>query len=156
MDARYLLPFAHISLIFTGVTIAWGPRLLTQLAYQSGQVVPLRAVATLEVRAEKFIPVFYMAGGLFGLLTALAFGYNLLAPWLVIAYVLFATATFTGIRWAAPTSERIVALAEAAPPGPIPAPIRELFESRRAVAVTVFDLGLVIVLVFDMVVKPFS
>jgi len=156
MDARYLLLVAHVSLIFTGVTIAWGPALLTRIAYASGQVAPLRAVSSLAVRIDRLIPVFYMAGGAFGLLNAIAFGYNLLAPWLVIAYVLFVIATVTGIRWSAPTSARIADLAGAAPDGPITAPIREFLGSTRVMALTLFDVGLVFVFIFDMVVKPFS
>ncbi len=156
MDPRYLLLFAHISLMFTGVTVAWGPLIPVRVAYQTGQVAPVRATATMAVKLGRVIPAFYMTGGLFGLLNAIAFGYNLVAPWLVIAYVLFAVATVIGIRWTGPTVERIAELAKGAPDGPIPASLRELFSSTRSVVLTTVDIGLVFVLVLDMVVKPFS
>jgi len=156
MDPRYLLLFAHLSLIFTGVVVAWGPLLLVWITYRSGQLPLLRATSSVAVRLGRVIPAFYMGGGLFGLLTALAFGHALLAPWLLIAYVLFAIATVTGIAWTGPHTEKIAELAQAAPNGPIPAPLAALFTSTSAVALTIFDVGLVFVLVFDMVVKPFS
>ena len=156
MDPRYLLLVAHLGLIFTGATIAWGPHVLVTVAYRSGQVVPVRATSAMAVKSARLIPILYMSGGLFGLLTAIAFGKDLLAPWLVIAYVLFVVATIIGVRWTGPTMERVAELSKAAPEGPIPASIREVFGSSRAVALTVLDIGLLFVFVFDMVVKPFS
>ena len=156
MDTRYLLLVAHLSLIFTGVTVAWGPLLPVWIAYGSGQLALVRATTSIAMRLGNLIPVLYMSGGLFGLLTAIAFGHDLLAPWLVIAYVLFAIATVTGIRWTGPHLARMAELANEAPDGPIPAPLAELFRSSSAVALWAVDVALVFMVVFDMVVKPFS
>ena len=156
MDLRYLLLVAHLSLIFSGVVVAWGPLLPVWIAFGSGQVGLVRATSSVALRLGNVIPILYMSGGLFGLLTAIAFGKDLLAPWLVIAYVLFAVATVTGIRWTGPHLVKIAELAKEAPDGPIPAPLAVLFTSSAARVLWAFDVALVFVLVLDMVVKPFS
>ena len=80
------------------------------------------------------------------------FGYNLLAPWLVIAYVLFAILTVVGIRISGPIFERTHAVAAD------PAASNELFGQamsrfRMDAAVTLVGIALIVA---DMVFKPFS
>ncbi|HEX8025905.1 MAG TPA: hypothetical protein VF484_06860 [Candidatus Limnocylindrales bacterium] len=156
MDLRYLLLVAHLGLIFTGVVVAWGPLIPVWIAFGSGHLGLVRATSSIALRLGNVFPIFYMSGGLFGLLTAIAFGKDLLAPWLVIAYVLFAIATVSGIRWTGPHLAEIAKLASEAPDGPIPTPLAMLFTSSAAKALWAFDVALVFVIVFDMVVKPFS
>ena len=156
MSLGTLTLWLHISLMFTAITISYGPALLTELAYRSGRVATLRGVALASAPIARLIPVFYITGGLFGLWTAINFGYNLLAPWLLIAYVLFAGAMTTGIGFNSKFGPRLLAATADAPDGPLTPEIVALFTDPRYRLVTTVDLFVVIAFLFDMVVKPFS
>ena len=156
MDLIHLWLFLHIVVIFTAITAGYGVTLLMRIAYMSGQVGLLRGVGFAAGRLGPVIPILFIVGGTFGLLTALATGTDLLAPWLLIAYVLFLIAMLIGIFENAPTGRKLGQLLMAAPDGPIPANIRELFDNPRARAILVVEVLLPFVFVFDMVVKPFS
>jgi hypothetical protein len=106
-------------------------------------------------RVAKWIPVLFISAGIFGLLTAIVSGQNLLAPWLVIAYVLFAIAMGIGIAYNAPEARKLGGVLMKTPDGPIPPEVAEFFHGR-ALWLTYLDYVLVAALVFDMVVKPFS
>ena len=97
MSLTPILLFFHISLIFSAVTISFGPALIMRLAERSGQMALVRGVALASKPIGPAIPILFISSGIFGLLTAINVGYNLLAPWLVIAYVLFLVAMITGI-----------------------------------------------------------
>ncbi|HEX8025904.1 MAG TPA: hypothetical protein VF484_06855 [Candidatus Limnocylindrales bacterium] len=148
--------FLHISVIFTAITVGYGITLVLRLAYMSGQVGILRGAGFAAGKVGPFVPPLFIAGGIFGLLTALATGTDLLAPWLVIAYVLFLLAMAIGIFETAPTGRKLGAILRTAPDGPLPAEVRELFDSQRAKALLVIDVLIPFVFIFDMVVKPFS
>jgi uncharacterized membrane protein len=146
----------HITTMFAAVTISFGPSVVVQAAYRSGQVAMLRGVVRVIQPIERVIPVFFVVGGLFGLWTAINFGYSLLAPWLVIAYILFATVMVTGITFNRTFSARVEAATADVPDGQLTPAIRALFTDPRYRFVTVLDTVAVIAILFDMVVKPFS
>jgi hypothetical protein len=156
MDLRFLLLFLHITLMVAAVTVAYGSQLLLRLAYMTGQVAPLRGVAIVSKRVGPIFPVLYVLGGILGLVTAITFGFDLLAPWLIIAYVLFAIAMILGVTVARVEGMKLGKTLATAPDGPITPEIAAFFTEPRAVAVLVIDYVLIIALLFDMVVKPFS
>ena len=156
MDLIHLWLFLHISVIFTAITVGYGVTLVLRLAYMSGQVGILRGAGFAAGRVGPFVPVLFIAGGVFGLLTALATGTDLLAPWLLIAYALFLIAMAIGILETAPTGRKLGELLRAASDGPLPPAVRELFDSPRARTLLVVDVLIPFLFVFDMVVKPFS
>ena len=100
--------------------------------------------------------VMYMVGGIFGGLTAIAFGFDLLAPWLVIAYVLFAVAVLVGVTENRTWPLRLAEAVERTPDGPLTPEIRELFMNRRTVSALAIDIAWFFAIIFDMVIKPFS
>jgi hypothetical protein len=157
MNLIYLWLFLHISLIFAGITVGYGVTLMLRVAYMSGQVGIMRGVGFAAGKVGPAIPILFIAGGVFGLLTGIASGLDLLAPWLLIAYVLFVIAMLIGFFENAATGRKLGPLLMAADPGqPIPAAVRELFDSPRARYLLVIDVLLPFLFVFDMVVKPFS
>ncbi len=107
-------------------------------------------------RLGPVIFVMYMLGGIFGGLTAIAFGFNLLAPWLVIAYVAFAIAVLLGVTENRTWPLRLAEAVQRTPDGPISPEIRHLFMNRTTLTVLAIDIAWLFVIVFDMVVKPFS
>lgn len=156
MSLGTLTLWLHITLMVSAITISYGPALLTELAYRSGRVEAVRGVALASQRLGPLIPVLYVTGGIFGLLTAINFGFNLLAPWLVIAYLLFAIAMITGFAFNRNFGPRVVQATTGVPDGPLSPAITALFADPTYRLVTTIDYVVVIALLFDMVVKPFS
>ena len=156
MSLGTLTLWLHITSMFTAITISYGPNLLAELAYRSGRVETLRGVAMASGRLGPFIPVAYVTGGIFGLLTAINFGFNLLAPWLVIAYLLFAFAMVSGIGFNAKFGPRVLAATADVPNGPLPPAASALFTDSTYRILTTLDYVVLVAFLFDMVVKPFS
>ena len=156
MTLGVALLFLHIATIFAAVTVSFGSGLVMRLAYLTGRLEAVRGVALASRPVGVLIPILFVAGGLFGLLTTVAFGYNLLAPWLVIAYVLWLVAMAEGAVVNRDFAQRLQPLLAGSADGPITSPIVSLFSEPKVLAGTVVDYVVVIALVFDMVVKPFS
>ena len=156
MPMPHLLLFLHITSFFIAVTISYGPLLLLRLAYRTDEVANIRGLALVHSRLGPVTFVMYMLGGIFGGLTAIAFGFDLLAPWLVIAYVAFAAAVLLGVTENRTWPLRLAEVVQRTPDGPITPEIRQLFMNRTTLAVLAFDVAWLFVIVFDMVVKPFS
>jgi hypothetical protein len=152
----HLLLFLHITFFVIAITISYGPLLLLRLAYQTGEVGNIRGLAVVHSRLGPFTFVMYMLGGIFGGLTAIAFGFDLLAPWLVIAYVAFAIAVLTGVTENRTWPLRLAEAVRRTPDGPLTPEIRDLFMNRRTLAVLALDIAWFFVIIFDMVIKPFS
>ena len=157
MDLSHLWLFLHIAVIFTAITVGYGVTLMLRIGYMSGQVAILRGIGYAAGRVGPVVPVLFIAGGIFGLLTAISTGTDLFTPWLVIAYVLFIAAMLIGIFENAAAGRKLGPLLMAADvTQPMPPAVRELFDSPRARYLLVLDVLIPFVIVFDMVVKPFS
>jgi hypothetical protein len=156
MDLRIVWLFLHIATMFAAVTLSYGITTLLRVAYGTGQTAAVRGVGMTAGKVGRYIPMLFVAGGIFGLITGITYGYNLLAPWLIIAYVLFVIAMILGVAENAPFGAKLGKLLMQTPDGPLTAEIRELFDEPRTVALLVVDYLVVILLIFDMVVKPFG
>ena len=150
------LKFAHVVLMFAGVAFTTGAGMVPTLMARSDDVRGIRSVFGLWARMSRGVPMLFIVGGLFGLATALAIGYNLLRPWLVIAYVLFAVLAMVGARIESPWFDRVLAAALASPDDAPSSELRALLADRRRTTVFWASNAIVIVLIFDMVVKPLS
>ena len=156
MSMPQILLFLHITFFITAITISYGPLLLLRLAYRTGEIANLRGLALVHSRLGLLTFVMYMLGGIFGGLTAIAFGFDLIAPWLVIAYVAFAIAVLLGVTENRTWPLRLAEAVNRTPDGPLTPEIRDLFMNRTTVAVLAIDIAWVPVMIFDMVIKPFS
>lgn len=156
MSLPLLILFVHITAMVVAITVAYGSGLVVRMAYMTGQVAVVRGAGIAASRLAKVIPVLFITGGLFGLFTAIAFGQNLLAPWLVIAYVLFAIAMYIGGVENATWGKRLGQLLATTPDGPLTPELSAMFTDRRVVTLTAIEYLIVAVVIFDMVVKPFS
>jgi hypothetical protein len=156
MSLTSLVLFLHITTMFTAVAVGYGVTTFIRLAYMTGQVTALKGVGMSATRLTPLIPVLFISGGVFGLLTAIIGGYNLLAPWLIIAYVLFVIAMFIGARINEPWGKRLGMALRTTPDGPISPEIDAFFKDQRMNWITAIDYLVVVVIIFDMVVKPFS
>jgi hypothetical protein len=146
----YVLLYLHILTMFTAVALAAGSTILLLIAGQRGDRQLVAGLTGLPI--DRVVPPLYILGGLFGLGTALAFGYSLVAPWMVIAYVLFAALTALGVLVSGPLMARIHAAASdhAGGEGALSRVMRRFWLD------SVVSLAGIALLVGDMVFKPFS
>jgi hypothetical protein len=149
------LLFGHITVMIAAVVTSFGPALLFRLAVRTGQVASIRAT-TLSAPLGIWSPILYTVGGLLGLATAISFGYNVLAPWLLIAYGLWVAAMLIGGAIHGPFYRRVRALAAGTPDGPLTGELARLVGDRRERTASAIDTVIIVALLFDMVVKPFS
>lgn len=143
------LVFLHVATAFAVIAIHSGSMALVVAAVWAREDDAAAAVARLYGRTGRLVPPLGLLAGAFGLLAALSASYNLAAPWLLLAYGLFVAMIAFGARVSVP------AVASMAGDGHIPLADRAGFRSRLAAIVAV-DTAIVVLLIADMVVKPFS
>ncbi len=156
MDLVRLLLFLHIAGMFFAIAISIGSGIVLQLAYRTRQVAPIRGVLDAEMLLGPSIPIAFLVAGILGLLTAINFGYDLLSPWLVIAYVGFAAEVVLGTRESLPWQMKLRQLVTTTPDGPLTPEIVGHFTASRTIVFSIVEYAIILVLIFDMVVKPFS
>jgi uncharacterized membrane protein len=151
-----ILAFLHITTMFLAIAMSLGSAILIRVAGRGGNARTIQGTAeTAELVGKAIGPVFLL-GGVFGLATAIVGGYNLTAPWLLIAYVAFVIGAAIGALGEGRFTTD-VARAAAANTEPTTGPaLGALLVSTRASVVLWGFVAAVVVLIFDMVVKPFS
>jgi uncharacterized membrane protein len=150
-----IFKYLHILSMFSAVGLVVGTDLLLHRVADSADVRAIRTTFALFKPINSAIPVMFALGLIFGLITAFTGQMNFLAPWLILSYIVFGlTFAVGGIagRWTANMAEAAAASPDDGPSADLTALI-----NQRAPRVTSY-LGFlaVIVIVFLMVVKPFS
>jgi hypothetical protein len=148
--------FLHIATMFTAVTLTIGPTVLLRRIGKSGDVSAIRRSFAMAAPIIKAAPALYGLGAALGIVAIFTNGFDPFQPFLLIAYGLFVLATFVGIRFNAPWFARV---SEAAANSPDAAPSPELaaeLESPISRFLDWFDPILILLFIFDMVVKPFG
>jgi hypothetical protein len=151
-----LLVFVHISLMFSAVAISYGPTLLFLIALRSGRTESVRAVGVAVAPVVRLIPIVYGLAAIAGVSAALVNEYNLLAPWLVISYVIFVALLTIGGAVAGPRLARVGQMVGPLPDGPLPAEVRATAMSGGFLWIELLDFLGLFAVIFVMVVKPFS
>jgi hypothetical protein len=148
--------FLHIGVMFTAVGVSVVPELLLHRMAESGDVTGVRSFGRVFQRLGKLIPLLFGLGALLGLAAAYFSHFDLLRPWLIIAYVLFAISAALGGAIQAPWAARLGA---AAAQSPADAPSAEFIavahDSRSKMANYAVDV-IIVVFIVDMVFKPFG
>ncbi|MEO8274089.1 MAG: hypothetical protein ABI620_08480 [Chloroflexota bacterium] len=140
----------HIVTMFTVAVLHSGPQVLTLAAARAGQPAAVVGIAGMYARTGRAVPPLGILGLLFGLGTALTGGFNLLAPWLLIAYALFALlVVYGGVK----SHPYVVGLGEAVRDG---RPNQEELLGRRLTLIVAVDVAIYLAIIADMVLKPFS
>jgi hypothetical protein len=145
----YVLLYLHIITMFIAVSLAAGSSILLLIGARRGDRALVASLTGMSL--DRVIPPMYVVGGLFGIATGLTFGYNLLAPWMLIAYVLFAGLAGMGILYSGPLMGRVHG---AATKGGDSQAFSALI--RRFQLDTLLSLGGIGLIVADMVFKPWS
>lgn len=144
------LLFLHILTMFVVVVIHSGAQVLVLAAARTGQPAAVAVIAGMYARTGRLVPPLGILGLLFGLATALTGGFNLLAPWLLIAYGLFLLlVVYGGVK----SHPFIVNLGEAVREG---RPGYQELLGRPLTVVVVVDALIYVAIIADMVLKPFG
>ncbi len=157
MEFGIVFKFLHISTMITAVTLALGPSLVFDRLAASGDVLATRAFLARMAVFDRFIGALFVLGALFGLLAATAIGFNLLAPWLVIAYLIFVSVMVlqvtVGRRWRGSLAHTVSAV----PAGTAHSTELAIIGSAAAGKLLYwYTAAATAVIVFDMVAKPLS
>lgn len=156
MDPFIAFKYLHIVSMFFAVALALSTELVLRQVAASGDV---RAIRTTTARARplgNIATALFLIGAAFGIVAALTGQINLLATWLILAYVLFIAATAIGILVSDPWLNRLQSAAGDSPEDAPSEMLREVIGEPTA-RVAVWALMLIVAaLVFVMVVKPFA
>lgn len=154
MDLFLTFQFLHVITMFSAVAAATVPEVVLHVIARRGDVAGLRGFLPVAMAAGRLIPILFVVGLVFGILAALTGQIDLLRPWLVASYVVFAIAMAMGPLLAAPWGARLGAATFASP---LDAPSAELvaaIHDRRGIVSATIGLTAIVVIVFLMVVKP--
>ena len=106
MEATDFVPFLHVAAMFTAVTLTVGGDLyFLRVAIEGNAIATSRLGHAIRRRGPITGPIIEI-GVVFGILTAILGGFNLLAPWLVGAYIVIIVMTVLAFRVAAPAFTR--------------------------------------------------
>lgn len=148
--------FLHIVFMFAGVAAADGAGFLVFRMAQSRDLAAIRAGYRLYEPIARISTILFLLGLAFGLISIFTVGFNPFEPWLIIAYVLFIIQVVLGVavvdRWHA----RVTELAAAPDADPNYGELAATLNQGTARTVAILQSALVVVFIFDMVVKPFS
>ncbi|MCV0403848.1 MAG: hypothetical protein K5924_09060 [Chloroflexi bacterium] len=156
MELFVAFKYLHIAAMFFAVALALSGEIVLRAVANSGEVVAIRTTAERVRPLANLSTILFLVGVAFGVIAALAGQINLLATWLILAYVAFLAAMAIGITITDPWVGR---LERAAAESPADAPsdaLREVIADPRARAATWALMALVAIIVFVMVVKPLS
>lgn len=145
-----IVVFLHVATMFTVVALHTGPQLLIFAAVRRTDAAAVAAIGDTFARSGRLVPPLGTAGGVLGIVAGLLLGLNLLAPWLLIAYVLFGALVLFGGLVTVPYFAR---LATAARHG---SDDYRALAGGRLTAILLLDGLIYVLIVGDMVVKPFG
>jgi hypothetical protein len=156
MDPFVAFKYLHIVSMFFAVALALSTELVVRRVATSGDAAAIRTVVPRVRPLANASTIFFLAGVAFGVVAALTGQINLLAPWLLLAYVAFVSATAIGILVSDPWVGRLESAATAAADGGPSDALQAVIDDPVARAGTWALMFLVAALVFLMVVKPFA
>ena len=145
----------HVLTMFTGVALGYGAMAWLWLGARSRDLVAMRGMLSGFQRYQKVVPITFTGGIVLGLLAVFLNGYDPLQPLLVIAYVLAGGLVLTGSLVLSPWVKRVTE-AVSSMDGNVAATLPAPFTDRRSVGLLVLDLAMLIAIITDMVIKPFS
>lgn len=143
------LVFLHVTTAFAVIAIHSGSMALVVAAIWARDDGTAAAIARLYGLVGRVVPPLGILAAAFGLLAAAAGSYNLAAPWLLIAYGLFVAMVAFGAKVSVPAMASVTGEGGGAPTD------RARVRSRLA-AIAAVDTAIVVLIIADMVLKPFS
>lgn len=156
MEAFVAFKYLHIAAMFFAVGLALSGELVLRAVASSRDVRAIRTTAARVKPLANLSTVLFLAGVAFGIVAALTGQIDLLAPWLILAYVAFVAAMAIGITISDPWAGRLeAAAAESSDDAPSEA-LAAVITDPLARAGSWALMLMIAALVFVMVVKPLS
>ena len=152
-DLDWLVPFAkyaHVGTMFAAATIQVGADIyFLKVAREGDARTTARLGHAIRRRGPITGPILEI-GVVFGLITAVLGGFNLLAPWLLASYVVLAVGVLGVFRWGVPAFTALLEAADAGDDGRITTLLAHGPYRPAALA----NAAMYAVVIFLMVVKP--
>jgi len=147
--------FLHVATMFAAIGLFIGVSVLFERLIRTRNVVAIRGFERVVLPVVRVAIGLVLLGLVFGLITAGDAHFSYGDTWLVIAYfifaALFALGPFEG-RW----QVRVFTAAKASPDEAPSPELEGLITNTGRFAVTLTSLVLYAVIIYDMVMKPFS
>ena len=148
--------FLHIVFMFAGVAAADGMGFLVFRIAGTRDVAAIRTTYRLmRPITVAVVPLFFI-GLIFGVISIFAIGFDPFEPWLLIAYALFVIQVLLGSLFVDRWHGRVGAAVMAEDADPNSGELQAALNDRTGQRVALLQSALVILFIFDMVVKPFS
>jgi hypothetical protein len=148
--------FLHIATMFTAVAVTIGPWLLLRRVARSGDVAAIRRTFASAAPITRFVPPLYMLGAALGIVAIFTNGFDPFQPFLLIAYGLFVLATVVGIVVTEPWLKRVTQTAAESPDAAPSPELSAALQDPKMQVIDWFDPLIILLFIFDMVVKPFG
>lgn len=149
-----VLKLAHIVLIFSGLALIYGTQLVLYRIARSGDAKAIRTAFQTAKPLSSLGPAIFLVGVAFGVAAGVLNGWNLLAPWLVAAYVLVAALMAGGITITMPWMNRVSVAAASVDGHGSPTGLGDVLRDRRAVGLMYASAAADVCIVALMVFKP--
>lgn len=146
--------FLHITCMFAAVALLVGGGIVNNQVQKGRDVRAIRSVITAEGRVAPVAGILMVAGLIFGFVTAVAAGFSLTAPWLLIAYGLVLAIILVGALYHGPEGKRLEEAAAKSPDDELSGELSAVIAAGSRPLVNAIDAVLWIGLIFTMVVKP--
>ena len=151
-----IFKYLHILAMFSAVGSIIGTEALLHRVARSGDVRATRTAFALARPMNVITPAVFLIGVGFGLLAAITGGIDLLAPWLLLAYLLFGIMFALGGAVQGGWVVRVAEAAAGSDPAHPSSELQRLVHDRTALTAMYVGWILLVAIIFLMVVKPFS
>ena len=155
MPARIFV-FLHIATMFAAVAVAIGSWLILRRIGRSGDVPAIRGTFASGASLTRLVPILYGLGAALGIVAIFTNDFDPFQPFLLIAYGLFILATVVGAVVIEPWLKRVTQAAAESPDAAPSAELAALLGDPKARVIDWLDPLIILLFVFDMVVKPFA
>ncbi len=156
MSFATIFIFLHIFTMFLAVALSIGSSLVLQRVAATGNVAAIRTTFGAAAPIGRATPMVFGIGLLLGIIAAIAWPFNLLAPWLIISYVLAAASSYVSAaivgKWATKVG-RAAAMNQGDAPS---SELQQLIGDKQAAQAIYANAAIITVIMFVMVFKPFS
>ena len=156
MEAFLAFKYVHVAAMFFAVALALSTEQVVRRIAASADPRSIETAVTRSESLTKLSDALFGIGIVAGIIAALTGNMSLLAPWLVMSYLAVAAAFAIGMGVMQPWAKRLHGAAAASTDGTASPELRAIIDDGRARAGSWALVGLIAILVFLMVVKPFA
>jgi uncharacterized membrane protein SirB2 len=149
-----ILKFLHILAMFSAVTLIFGGVVFLEYVARTRDVTTYRRLYEIWERTDTPAIILFVAGIVFGLLTAITGGFDPTASWLILAYVIVVAIVVDGFLFTGRWYNRIKEAASLSNPEQAADEVRRLIGTPRHIGALAISTALWASIIFVMVVKP--